>query len=595
MTGIKCVVDNKGSSYHLQICPNKSKKSTSANVVLIIDISGSMNLETEVTNDDGDKVRHGWSLLDIVKHAASTICRVLDEYDSVSIVTFTDYADCILDWTICSEANKENILKIIHGMNPMNTTNYVAGFIKGFEQFHKKKRNISETYNIYFFTDGCPSHNFNPQDGYVSCIEKLQKKLFDVNTINVNITTIGLGNQLDSSLLSNIAPHGFIHMPDAGSIGPFMCNLIAHTKSIAKYESLALSDSKIVVSPSSALCNIEDCLFPVKVFDNYVEIHIGSINYDLPRNIIIQLMEYEKLELKQDDIVIQKFEKADIFNDFHVIRTEVIKACYAKSISTLKECSAKLSEQHSLSATINKEVIPGLNVYFRSWGKHYLKALPPMLRDERRSNFRDECLQSYFKDVNGSENTLFEVISNDAEQIFATTSPPKPSHLKVETQITRLPDEFMRGGGCWHGECIVHVKLSSNEVIEKKTSDIKKGDMVFNGESYSYVICVVKRVFKFVRLVQIGSLSITQWHPIFYNDKWSFPIHCNYDGLLEGENEVYDLVLSDTHMVVVEDVKCITLGHNYETDILKHEYYGTDKVIEDLKYSSGWDAGLIEM
>ncbi len=40
--------------------------------------------------------------------------------------------------------------------------------------------------------------------------------------------------------------------------------------------------------------------------------------------------------------------------------------------------------------------------------------LPQMLRAERRSNFRDACLQEFGKDASGREG-LFEQMSNDAE------------------------------------------------------------------------------------------------------------------------------------------------------------------------------------
>ena len=38
------------------------------------------------------------------------------------------------------------------------------------------------------------------------------------------LTTIGLGNQLDSELLLQMS-NTFLHMPDPGSVGPFMVNL----------------------------------------------------------------------------------------------------------------------------------------------------------------------------------------------------------------------------------------------------------------------------------------------------------------------------------------------------------------------------------
>ena len=43
------------------------------------------------------------------------------------------------------------------------------------------------------------------------------------------------------------------------------------------------------------------------------------------------------------------------------------------------------------------------------------------------------------------------------------------------------------------------------------------------------------------------------------------------------------LVLENYHVMIVNGIKCITLGHNFEDHPkLKHPYYGTNKVIENL-------------
>lgn len=58
---------------------------------------------------------------------------------------------------------------------------------------------------------------------------------------------------------------------------------------------------------------------------------------------------------------------------------------------------------------------------------------------------------------------------------------------------------------------------------------------------------------------------------------------------------VYNLVLDSNHIVNVNGIDAICLGHNYQEGILKHEYYGSQKIIDDLKKISGWDNGMIEI
>ena len=51
-----------------------------------------MNASASVTNDDGDKVDHGWSQLDIAKHSTNVFVASLGENDYVSVVIYSDGA-----------------------------------------------------------------------------------------------------------------------------------------------------------------------------------------------------------------------------------------------------------------------------------------------------------------------------------------------------------------------------------------------------------------------------------------------------------------------------------------------------------------------
>jgi len=58
---------------------------------------------------------------------------------------------------------------------------------------------------------------------------------------------------------------------------------------------------------------------------------------------------------------------------------------------------------------------------------------------------------------------------------------------------------------------------------------------------------------------------------------------------------VYNMVVDQDHIAIVNEVPVILLGHNYTTGILKDEYLGSNKIIEDLKQMPGWSEGLIKL
>ena len=46
---------------------------------------------------------------------------------------------------------------------------------------------------------------------------------------------------------------------------------------------------------------------------------------------------------------------------------------------------------------------------------------------------------------------------------------------------------------------------------------------------------------------------------------------------------VYNFALDQGHTVLVNDIECVTLGHGFKEDVVRHAYYGSQRVIEDLQ------------
>ena len=60
-----------------------------------------MNAAAMTTSDDGDKVNHGWSQLDIAKHSTNTFVSSLEDDDFVSVVTYSDGANVRARAALC--------------------------------------------------------------------------------------------------------------------------------------------------------------------------------------------------------------------------------------------------------------------------------------------------------------------------------------------------------------------------------------------------------------------------------------------------------------------------------------------------------------
>jgi hypothetical protein len=55
---------------------------------------------------------------------------------------------------------------------------------------------------------------------------------------------------------------------------------------------------------------------------------------------------------------------------------------------------------------------------------------------------------------------------------------------------------------------------------------------------------------------------------------------------------VYNLVLDSGHIVLADGWQALTLGHGFGEPVASHAYFGTQRVIDDLKKQPGWEEGM---
>ena len=205
--------------------------------------------------------------------------------------------------------------------------------------------------------------------------------------------------------------------------------------------------------------------------------------------------------------------------------------------------------------------------------------------------------------------------------MFDSLPPPTPSLMPVQYYGTSNADA---GGPMWAGisgfpvptraatasyntqsaPCFTgNCEITMGDGSTKCVKDLKKDDLVFSSSdpynarpnAKSRVVCVLETRFAdgYTNLVNLKTgLTITEWHPIFHRGKWTFPGDVQV-ATNQPCKAVYSLVLDSNHIVFINNMPCICLGHKYKTGILKHDYFGSAAVIDDLKQMPGWDKGKI--
>ena len=93
-------------------------------------------------------------------------------------------------------------------------------------------------------------------------------------------------------------------------------------------------------------------------------------------------------------------------------------------------------------------------------------------------------------------------------------------------------------------------------------------------------------------------LKITPYHPVIdwkgYEKNWNFPIIKGHPEVMRCD-AIYTIVTKNRWSVIVEGFIFATLGHNITGDVIGHNYFGTDRVIKDLKNIESYDTGLVTL
>ena len=467
--------------------------------------------------------------------------------------------------------------------------------------------------------------------------------------------------------------HSFLHMPDPGQIGPFIVNLLAACRSTARLPNpsgAAANRCTLVVSPASALRQ-DACAVPgyeergleTAVDEDGTEIlriDLGSLCYDQPRHVLLKTVEGHApfsvaLEVSGAPVLACASGHAIAANDAQqkVAAVQELRCTAIRSLAEacalgtqdademqvaapIKEIVRQCKESafaadasvKSLATTLEKEAVLGCTRdNFQKWGAHYFRTLGAcMLKSERRSNFRDECLQHFGKDARSRE-AAFEELSNMAEMKFATLKPPEPSLLRPQAPVgvpiaggtqpataappprpMALPDEFMRGGGCFGPECTVLAVPSDASSAAAapaprrvKVSEVAAGDLLVTGEgTLAPVACVVltECVGGRALLTKLpNGMELTEWHPIrdaAAGGRWRFP-HMLGTQVVASARFVYNFVLAPGFAtVLVDGVACASLAHGLtESPVVEHAYWGTAEVLNDLMAQPGWQQGKV--
>ena len=600
-------------------------------IVLCIDVSYSMGSEATLKGDHNETVSHGISVLSLTVSAAKTILHSLNEHDNVSIVTYSEKAHTLCTNVSCSSVNRVAMEAQLDSLKPTFNTNMWDGIQSSLDILRTTSPE-SRVKGVLLLTDGIP--NVEPPRGH----EYMLEKYFKDHNFNCMVSCYGFGYSLMSELLLNISEisggDGFSFIPDASLLG----NVFIH--GISNLLSTAISNVDVKIGLTNG------ALFQNR--DESISFTIDSLKYGQSKNFIFNvnvseygdmddLEEIAEITLITPDVTIQRNKSRTPEESYYLEQKyrheaiHVIDECISKKkfndnsfkqllndlITDIQEEGVENEYISNILFDLNGQVKEALNMtseggrkdWFSRWGIHYLRSLKDAYKNEVCNNFKDKGVSNF-----GGE--LFNRTREKVSDIFDTIPPPKADIVSrgesrgvmrgCGSSQTRSAPVSMSvynnasGGCCAKGSVV----LMGDESF-KKVEDLKKGDEVVTYDpennqrfSKSTIVCVVETVCAGGEelMSTIGNLKITPWHPIIhymaFQENWKFPINMKTPSLIQCDS-MFTFVVENRKSLIIEGFVFSTYGHGLEGDVISHDYFGTDRVINDLRKFNTYEEGYV--
>ena len=544
-------------------------------ICCVIDVSGSMGTEAKLQNSEGKSEAHGLSILDIVLHSVRTIIHILSEHDRLALVVYSTTARTILPLTYMTASGRQSALNSIATLRPEDQTNLWDGLVHGLDILSQDSNRMG---HILLLTDGQP--NVVPPRGHIPMLQRYKDQR---GTLPASIHTFGFGYHLDSALLRDFASLGngsYNFIPDSGMVGTVFVNSVSN---------ILVTMAKNVTLSIEGKCKVMGG-FPTQYTTWGAIVNVGNVQFDQEKNIVVTVTDdvitsgsltwfsRSNSTATVPSTLAANMEESTLQNYLRLLALDWIRT--HTTLDTLPSLLALLTTS-PLLPDITGQVTEALSRkdWYDRWGIHYLPSLVFAHQLQQCNNFKDPGIQNY-------GGKLFQELRDKADDVFMTLPPPKPSAKPSAAPVASMRIYNTAQNGCFSGNCTVTLENGGKKLVK----DLNKGDIVFGGAK---IVTVIKYSGYF-EMVQFHGLEITPHHPISLNGKWEFPI--NVGKLVNKKyTTVFNFVLDFGHILIVNDVKCVTLGHGFKEEVVEHEYFGSEKVINDLKKMKGWNEGMIEL
>jgi hypothetical protein len=199
-------------------------------------------------------------------------------------------------------------------------------------------------------------------------------------------------------------------------------------------------------------------------------------------------------------------------------------------------------------------------------------------------------------------------LSSAQNQGAVRCSAPQTAFSAVAApRVPSMRNYYNIAGGCFLGSSRVFKIDNLGTVRTEEVQNLKKGCQVLSNYGKTTIQTIIELKYEGPIYKVGGCMMLTAYHPVLIDNIPSFP--CELSPLPVYEKYlgfVYDIVLEDRGILrspfnigdqIGSDIVMFvaTMGHNVHLPKFSHHYFGSERVVDDLKKHKNWQDGHIQI
>lgn len=592
---------------------------TGIHFTLILDKSGSMRTKISI-----DLEMMGVTQLDVAKYAAMFIVASLRNGDRLTVITFDDNIDVLINYMLMNDETRKQSSNTINQIKLGYSTNFTKPVIFAINNIIEKNNSGSNT--IMLLTDGIPDNPKTAVDELKTFISRLTMPQ------HINFYLIGIGCNINSTILLGMATilggnYNFIF--DYTTVGTTFVNMLSNIRCIITQHAKLTLEFKTAVDVKMLGSDIinhpckDQKFYLGQLFKNQQKCCVIDLGTNIPTQVKLEYL--EGIDGEPKTIIAQFVDPKPDITTCCLARVVVIDGLYnviknLHNLHNLQQANEYMSNICKYITDIvlnNKELnsttkeflnallfdIQGectLALYEKNvnvWGRHHICAFLNAHKNMECTTYKSRSLQYYT-----SEN--FEQEREKHDNIFNNLKVPdrEPSRNTVNnsSQLTSSQAASRLNNpdfGCIHSDTPIKMLDGS----KKKASDLKPGDQVSTG-TVIYIMetkiskgkafmCVLPGLDEDSGLEE--DLRITPTHPVCsdINKTWVYPKDITKPKYIECYTYYSFVVMKDCNYISYIDAcgyRVLTLAHGIIGSVAEHSYLGSILIINDFEKSQAY-------